>query len=70
MDENNISKYRSDPTVEGGVIAVRCFWNSFAKCFWKNKLAFLFQKIIWCLLKIVFGILFIKMGWKMILKNN
>jgi len=24
MDENNISEYRSDPTVEGGVIAVGC----------------------------------------------
>jgi hypothetical protein len=24
MDENNISEYHSDPTVEGGVIAVRC----------------------------------------------
>jgi len=24
MDENNISEYRSDPTVKGGVIAVRC----------------------------------------------
>jgi hypothetical protein len=24
MDENNIFEYRSDPTVEGGVIAVRC----------------------------------------------
>jgi len=25
MDENNISKYRSDPTVEGGVITVGLF---------------------------------------------
>jgi hypothetical protein len=24
MDENNISEYRSDPTVEDGVIAVGC----------------------------------------------
>jgi hypothetical protein len=24
MDENNLSKYRSDPTVKGGVIAVGC----------------------------------------------
>jgi len=24
MDENNISEYRSDPTVKGGVIAVGC----------------------------------------------
>jgi hypothetical protein len=24
MDENNISEYRSDPTVEGGVIAIGC----------------------------------------------
>ena len=24
MDENNISEYRSDPMVEGGVLAVGC----------------------------------------------
>ena len=24
MDENNLSKYRSDPMVEGGVIAIGC----------------------------------------------